>query len=310
MRARPGARYQCFGDGLCCTDIHGIGPLTKKEVAKMRRLDRHGAGWDDEHEDYMLHTAADGGCVFLMADQRCSVHATQGPEAKPDGCRRFPIGLVATPDGGRITTEHRCPCRTMGDRPTLEPEAVFDSICDGGKKPVADRRVKRIPLARGKQIDFADWTPIEEEYMTRLRGRETLLDVLDAKAFPKLKGSTWEKQGREFIDARDGSQFGVAMAWIGDTILALRQERAPRQPQRPWTAAFDRAEARSPNVRTSRDVFADWLSDEVWGLNGQTATPLRWRAPNSRRALRSPRISAHGFGARALAPIGPLRSRS
>ena len=34
---RPGARYTCFGDGLCCTDIHGIGPLTKKEVAGLNR---------------------------------------------------------------------------------------------------------------------------------------------------------------------------------------------------------------------------------------------------------------------------------
>ena len=38
---RPGARYTCFGDGLCCTDIHGIGPLTKKEC-----LRKEGAGCD------------------------------------------------------------------------------------------------------------------------------------------------------------------------------------------------------------------------------------------------------------------------
>ena len=94
---RPGARYTCFGDGLCCTDIHGIGPLTKKEVAQMRRIDRQSAGWNDDHDDYMLNTAADGGCVFLMSDQRCSVHARLGPEAKPEGCRRFPLGVVATP---------------------------------------------------------------------------------------------------------------------------------------------------------------------------------------------------------------------
>ena len=266
MRARPGARYQCFGDGLCCTDIHGIGPLTKKEVAQMRRIERQSAGWDDDHEDYMLHTAADGGCVFLMSDQRCSVHASRGAEAKPDGCQRFPLGLVATPEGGRITTEHRCPCRTMGDRPTIEPEDVLVSISDGGKKPVADRRVKRVPLEPRKQIDFEDWTSIEADYLARLRGREALLDVLDAKPFPKLKGSSWDKQAREFIDARDGSQFGVAMAWVGDTILSLRHDHIPRQPQRPWAAAFDRAEARSPKVRTSREVFADWLSDEVWAL--------------------------------------------
>ena len=263
---RPGARYTCFGDGLCCTDIHGIGPLTKKEVAEMRRIDRKSAGWNDDHDDYMLNTAADGGCVFLMADQRCSVHAQRGPEAKPDGCRRFPLGLVATPVGGRITTEHRCPCRTMGDRPEIRPEDVESSISDGGRRPIADRRIKRIPLTAKKEIKFSEWEPIEAEYLNRLRGREPLFAVLDAKPFPALNGSSWDSQAEEFIDARDGSQFGVAMAWVGDTISALQNDRTPRPPGRPWAGAFDRAQARSPKPRTSRDIFGDWIADEVWSL--------------------------------------------
>lgn len=266
MRVRPGARYTCFGDGLCCTDIHGIGPLSKKEVSAMRRLDRASAGWNDEHEDYMLNTAADGGCVFLMSDQRCSVHAQRGPEAKPEGCRRFPLGLVATPMGGRITTDHRCPCRTMGDRPDLRPEDVEDSICDGARRPVADRRIKRIPLTSKKALKFSEWEPIEAEILRRLAGNEALCEILDAPAFPRLRGSSWQKQAAEFIDARDGTQFGVAMAWVGDAISAMRNGHDPRPPGRPWQAAFDRAEARSPSGRTSRDVFADWLADEVWSL--------------------------------------------
>ena len=263
---RPGARYTCFGDGLCCTDIHGIGPLTKKEVAQMRRLDRKSAGWNDDHDDYMLNTAADGGCVFLMADQRCSVHAQRGAEAKPDGCRRFPLGLVATPNGGRITTDHRCPCRTMGDRPEIRPEDVESSISDGGSRPIADRRIKRIPMGSGEELKFSEWEPIEADYLKRLRGRESLMEILDAEPFPKLHKSSWDKQADEFIDARDGSQFGAAMAWVGDTISALQNGRSPRAPGRPWAAAFDRAQARSPKAGTSREVFGDWIADEIWSL--------------------------------------------
>ncbi|MFZ1865798.1 MAG: YkgJ family cysteine cluster protein [Polyangiales bacterium] len=264
---RPGARYTCFGDGLCCTDIHGIGPLTKKETTRMRRIDRKSAGWDDDHEDYMLKTAADGGCVFLMSDQRCTVHADFGPESKPEGCRRFPLGLVATPVGGRITTEHRCPCRTMGNRPAIAPENVESSVSDGGSRLIADRRIKRIPVGAKEHLKFSEWEPLEAEYLHRLQGREPLLRILDAEPFPQLRGSSWEKQAEEFIGARDGTQFGVAMAWIGDTISTLRQNgRRPRPPGRPWEAAFDRAEARSPKPRTSREVFGDWLADEVWSL--------------------------------------------
>jgi hypothetical protein len=201
-----------------------------------------------------------------MADQRCSVHAQLGPEAKPDGCRRFPLGLAATPNGGRITTDHRCPCRTMGDRPEIRPEDVESSVSDGGSRPVADRRIKRIPMSPGEELKFADWEPIEAEYFKRLRGREALMDILDAEAFPVLHGSSWDEQADEFIDARDGSQFGVTMAWVGDTISALQNDRVPRAPGRPWAAAFDRAQARSPKGGTSREVFADWIADEIWSL--------------------------------------------
>lgn len=263
---RPGARYTCFGDGLCCTDIHAIGPLTKKESAKMRRIDKKSAGWNDDHEDYMLNTAADGGCVFLMPDQRCAVHAERGPEAKPEGCRRFPLGLVGTPSGGRITTEHRCPCRTLGDRPEIRPEDVEPSISDGGRRLSSDRDISRVPVSKKETVKFSDWEASEKEYLRRLQSREPLLRILDAEAFPKLRGSNWEKQAAEFIDARDGSQFGVAMAWVGDTIAALQSGRKPRPPGRPWSAAFDRAQARPGKPRTSREVFGDWLADEVWSL--------------------------------------------
>lgn len=232
----------------------------------MRRIDRASAGWNDDHEDYMLNTAADGGCVFLMCDQRCSVHAKLGPEAKPEGCRRFPLGLVATPSGGRITTDHRCPCRTMGERPELRPEDAESSISDGGKRPVADRRVKRVPLTPRREVRFSEWEALEGELFSRLSGRESLLEVLDTKPFPKLRGSSWSKQAAEFVDARDGTQFGTAMAWVGDTISSLQNGHDPRPPTRPWSAAFDRAEARSPVKRTSREVFGDWIADEVWSL--------------------------------------------
>lgn len=231
----------------------------------MRRIDRGSAGWNDDHDDYMLNTAADGGCVFLMADQRCAVHAELGPEAKPDGCRRFPLGLVATPVGGRITTEHRCPCRTMGDRPDIEPSDVEPSVSEGGRL-IADRRIKRVPMESKRDIKFSDWESIEAEYLARLRGREPLIQILDAEPFAALRGSSWDKQADEFIGARDGTQFGVAMAWVGDAISAMRSGRSPRPPGRPWAAAFDRAEARSPKPRTRREVFGDWLADEIWAL--------------------------------------------
>ena len=263
---RPGARYTCFGDGLCCTDIHGIGPLTDAEHEAVLAFNPHAADWNDEHDELMLCTAADGGCMFLLPDQRCSIHAEHGADKKPGGCLRFPLGLVGTPVGGRITTDHRCPCRTMGERPPIDAEESRPSILDEDGDLEEDRRIHKLPIEKKRKISFDDWLAIETPLLQSLDGSRPPEDVLDAQPFPTLKGSSWEDQAREFIGGRDGTQFGAALAWVGDTILQLCVDLPPRQPLRPWAAAFDRAEARSVDEATADEVFADWIADEIWGL--------------------------------------------
>ncbi|NOY91823.1 MAG: YkgJ family cysteine cluster protein [Deltaproteobacteria bacterium] len=266
LLVRPGARYTCFGDGLCCTDIHGLGPLTKRELTQIRRIDPEGGEYNDGFEDYMLRTAADGGCVFQLPDQRCSVHAKRGPEAKPEGCTRFPLGLVATPEGGRITTEHRCPCRTLGDRPELTPEDALPSLVDSAGRPSADDRVKKVKLSAKQKVAFSTYREIESKMLDELAKGRKPAKVLDAKPFPKLHKSDWVLEALELIDSRDGTAFGAALGWFGDTILKLVDGRRPRPPARPWASAFDRAEARPGEPRSSREVFADWIADELWSL--------------------------------------------
>ncbi len=266
LLVRPGARYTCFGDGLCCTDIHGLGPLTKRELTQIRRIDPEGGEYNDGFEDYMLRTAADGGCVFQLPDQRCSVHAKRGPEAKPEGCSRFPLGLVATPEGGRITTEHRCPCRTLGDRPELTPEDALPSLVDSAGRPSADDRVKKVKLSAKQKVAFSTYREIESKMLEELAKGRKPSKVLGERPFPKLHKSDWVLEALELVDSRDGTAFGAALGWFGDTILKLVDGRRPRPPARPWAPAFDRAEARPGEPRSSREVFADWIADELWSL--------------------------------------------
>jgi len=227
LLVRPGARYTCFGDGLCCTDIHGLGPLTKRELTQIRRIDKEGGEYNDGFEDYMLRTAA---------------------------------------EGGRITTEHRCPCRTLGDRPELTPEAALPSLLDAAGRPSADDRVKKVKLSAKRKVSFARYREIEEALLAELAEGGDPAEVLEAKPFPKLHKTKWVREALELIDARDGTAFGAALGWFGDTILKLVDGREPRPPGRPWAAAFDRAEARPGEPRSSREVFNDWIADEIWSL--------------------------------------------
>ncbi|MBC7172674.1 MAG: hypothetical protein H5U40_09620 [Polyangiaceae bacterium] len=183
--------------------------------------------------------------------------------------------MTATPDGGRVTTEHRCPCRTLGDRPALTPESVLPSVADAEGNPDPDRRVATVRLEKRKRaISFADWLPIERALLDRLGSGEPPSSVLGAEPFPVLRRGSWTKEAAELIGARDGTRFGHAIAWFGDTILHLTTGTRPRPPGRPWADAFDRAEARSPSRVSSREVFADWIADVVWGLKWADERPF------------------------------------
>lgn len=264
---RPGARYTCFGDGLCCSDIHALGPLTRRELVQIRRMDRGGAGMREGFDEPMLHTKADGTCVFQLPDQRCGIHARYGHAAKPGGCRRFPLGLVATPHGGRVTTDHRCPCRTLGDRPPLTPDSVTPSLVDDAGRLEADRRVGRVSLSRHRHVAFATYEAWEADLLARLLSGERPEHVVEVRPFPPLRGTHWRREAEGFMAGRDGTQFGVALCWVADAVLSLKYDRrAPKGRARPWAEPFGRAVARAPEGRTADEVLADWLADEVWAL--------------------------------------------
>ncbi|MBX3250238.1 MAG: YkgJ family cysteine cluster protein [Myxococcales bacterium] len=267
---RPGARYQCFGDGLCCTDIHILGPLSKREAKRVAQVDPSGLTYDDDgdEEQPVLRVATDGGCHFLLPDRRCGIHASHGPMQKPDFCRRFPVGLVATPQGGRVTTEHRCPCRTLGDRPLLDEDNVMSSIVDRQGRPKAERRVKRVALTKKTKVSFDEWRAVEADLLGRLASGEDARNVLGVRPFPELKKSDWATELDAIAaECLDGSSFGFAALWfVEHGRRRLDREHRLRLPVRPWAAAFDRALARDGEPRTDVDVFSDWIADEIWSL--------------------------------------------
>lgn len=276
---RPGARFECSGDGLCCTDIHGLGPITKAELRVIRKIDRAGAGYDDDFEDLMLRTESDGGCHFLMADGRCRVHADFGPEKKPLGCQQFPFFLTATPAGGRVGTYHRCPCRSLGKRPALTAEAALPSVSDARGKPLVNFSVEEIRLEKKQTISFDEWLEIETPLIEELnRGRVPEI-FREVDPFPPLRrGGSYLRFAKGLISVREGTRFGAALAWVGDSILNLLGERPSRPPHRPWADSFDRAELRGRATNPERTV-TDFIADELWSLRwAEKYSFLRFRA--------------------------------
>ena len=272
LLARPGAAFRCFSDGLCCTDIHALGVLTRSEVKSLRQRNKLSVVYSDDIEGHCLRPI-DNRCLYLE-HELCQLHAKEGAEAKPVGCRRFPYGLVSTPVGGRVTTEHRCPCRTLGARPPLRLDDAEVSLRDRAGRLEIDREVPaRIALTAKQRVPFTEYLALETQLIARLNAGERAESVIAARPLPELKRSSWATIAVEHIETRDGTAGGEAFGWFGDALLELSTgHTAPKRP-RPWHAAFDRARAREGS-RTDDEVLNDWIADELWMFRW-----LEWGGP-------------------------------
>ena len=88
-------RYSCHGCGNCCRDF--AVQLRDDDLARLREQ-----GWATRLGEPVTVTARgttflrqrdDGGCVFLLEDGRCRIHAEFGFEEKPIACQLFPFHL-------------------------------------------------------------------------------------------------------------------------------------------------------------------------------------------------------------------------
>lgn len=263
LLVRPGATYACFGDGLCCSDAHVLGPVSREEAARVRSVDPAAVGRHAGLRIAELRTR-DRACVFY--DGSCSLHRMHGAAFKPAPCRRFPFGLVRTPVGLRVTTAHRCPCRSMGERPALDVEDARRSLSDRAGRLSVDREVNRVRLAGARRVSFARYAAVEAPLLSALAGGALPEDVLDAEPLPPLDGASWSDVAHRLRGYVDGTSCGEGLAWAGDALLALGGQRRGALPRaRPWAAAFERAEARSV-PSDPEALLRDWVADVLWEL--------------------------------------------
>lgn len=243
--------------------------MTRTEVKLMRKLRPGSVIMHAEIEEHCMRHAEGGGCAQLNKDGWCSVHVEEGPDKKPGGCRRFPYGLIRTPHGGRVTTESRCPCRTLGERPPLDLLDAERSLRDLAGRLEADQVAdKRIPLTIEKKVPFAEYERLEAKMLERLLRGERAEDVLAARPLPGMYDGSWPVWAAGLYECDDGTRGGVALSWMADMLLALSTGSRPAQRPRPWAAAFERGAARAKRPESADAVLNDWIADELWMMRG------------------------------------------
>jgi len=267
LLVRPGARFNCVGDGLCCSDIHAVGALNDEDcemlaVISEDAIDRH----EGEDAAVLMMRSDTGRCVF-WSEQGCAIHSQVGPAMKPSPCIQFPYALTATPLGGRISTQHRCTCRTLGPLPPISAEEARPCLVDAkGELKPEHMILDEVAWSSTESIPFAEYTEREAGLITALLEGTNLMTVLEAQPFPKLDGMTWLKAADEMLDFHGSSRAAFAARWFGDAIGFLVDRRERSEQGRPWADSFERAGARVVDPVSPNKVFGDWLADEIWSM--------------------------------------------
>ncbi len=267
MLARPGARFSCEGDGLCCSDVHAIGPLNEEDIVFLsaiseEAIDRHA---DDDAAVLMMRSDT-GTCVF-WSERGCALHIKLGPERKPSPCIQFPYSLTATPTGGRIATQHRCPCRTLGTRAPVSADGARSCLLGRRGELKPDHAVEEpIAWSRSESISFRKYERRESAVIESFIDGQSLGRTLAVEPFPTLDGLAWAEVSDELREFHGPSRVATAARWFGDALGYLIDRRERTERDRPWDFSFDRAQRRIVTPEPPNRVFGDWLADEVWAL--------------------------------------------
>ena len=177
----PGFLLRCDGSGSCCRLYPTIvfSPLDAARARAALPLVRDG-GHDEGRvflpergvrREALAVTLVDGRCAYLGKDGLCGIHAVAGSEAKPFGCRSFPVSLVDDGLAVRVTPGVECACVLasaidggVGGESLVDPAFVDASALDA--RLYIDVLPSQIVLGRGRSVDrqsFVRWSRALED---------------------------------------------------------------------------------------------------------------------------------------------------
>jgi hypothetical protein len=230
-------------------------------------IDRH----EGEDAAVLMMRSDTGRCVF-WSEQGCAIHSKLGPEMKPSPCIQFPYALTATPAGGRISTQHRCTCRTLGPLPPITAEDARPNLLDSSGELKPEHAVlDDVAWSASESLSFAEYAEREAGLIRALFEGKNLMTVLEAQPFPELDGITWSAVVEELLEFHGPSRAAAAARWFAGAIGFLVDRREPTGLDRPWADSFEQAAERVVDPVSPNRVFGDWLADEVWSM---TTSPL------------------------------------
>ena len=123
MQFDPNIRYQCVQCGKSCQrdwDIWVRPELPQQIRSSYREIASQAAlPFENVDERWRIRRNSNG-CVCLDADSLCEIHRTLSYDHKPYRCQQYPVMLLRTPDGLRVSASYTCTAVLSRHGPPLE----------------------------------------------------------------------------------------------------------------------------------------------------------------------------------------------
>jgi Fe-S-cluster containining protein len=244
-----GQRYSCRRCGWCCRwwKIE-VTPEERErllqhdwssESARLRGLSLFCEQRPPGRSEPSIQTVQlNGQCVFLEEDNLCLIHKVLSEEAKPAGCRRFPVRLGWLHEGIVIGVDYACPAAITSDGAPFEEYLgpVLDRLASGGPELACVRPVEiELHLSPGVPISWQAYLDIEGSLLDILRmpGRAATRRLAGVRALLScLAGNLPEYLGADVTGARlrlaeNRSLAASGAGSVDDSVLRTIAQMAP-----------------------------------------------------------------------------------
>jgi len=195
----PQQRWSCQNCGRCCRDL--VAHLTREDRQRIddqawtQILDappyvRLGRQW-------VLNQIPGKGCVFLLDDGKCAIHAEFGFDSKPVACRIFPFVLKPLEGALILSFRFDCPAliqsqgQSVGEHvsylkrliPELPDLSLFeDEIFFPGQRTASSLEVHSLVLACNRWLSNSNLS-----FSVRLFGLASIVETLSGVNLQKVR---------------------------------------------------------------------------------------------------------------------------
>jgi Fe-S-cluster containining protein len=225
--------FECHSCGRCCRNSWAVrvepsareAIATSRSAQAVRRQGYRPLLVQGAEQSVVTGRRSDGACVFLSADDLCSLHAELGAGRKPLACQLYPYSITATPEGDFVSLSFACPAVVQGRGGDLESNRRELQDLLSERSPALEVP-QSVEVVQGRFVPWGCYRELEERLGLAFDPSDPAGSLLDAavsvlltlKAAPAGQAPQWGDL--RAVQREEGFEES-ALAMICASVIAL-----------------------------------------------------------------------------------------